>query len=237
MVNISFCSQLVLGLEVRPALALYSLTERALSLFLAEPTHSRNAYSSPGLCSSRIVSSTPLLTCDRRFVSIGILRLRAIPDWSESKVTASSIGGWIIVIAAGSLAVWTGQVTAADTDSDRKAVEAVCGRCHTTELFLKERRSWARWNELFADMVERGADGTDDQLDGVSRYFLENLTLVNVNHSPAEELRGVLGISGDVAEAIIARREHQPFTDLAQLREIKGIDPNILEQRKSRILF
>ena len=71
---------------------------------------------------------------------------------------------------------------------------------------------------------------------GVS-FMLENLTLVNVNHSPAEELRGVLGISGDVAEAIIARREHQPFTDLAQLREIKGIDPNILEQRKSRILF
>ena len=60
---------------------------------------------------------------------------------------------------------------------------------------------------------------------------------MNVNHSPADELRGVLGISDDVAEAIIARRERQPFTDLAQLREIKGIDPNILEQRKSRILF
>src|SRR4051795_9867735 len=92
------------------------------------------------------LSFTLPLTCDRRFVSIGILRQGAIPDWSESKVTASSIGGWIIVIAVGSLAVWTGQVTAADTDSDRRAVEAVCGRCHTTELFLKERRSWARWN-------------------------------------------------------------------------------------------
>ena len=152
-------------------------------------------------------------------------------------MTASSIGGWITVISVGLLAVWTPQVTAADTDSDRKAVEAVCGRCHTTGLFLNQRRSWARWNELFADMVDRGADGTDDQLDGVSRYFLENLTLVNVNHSPAEELKGVLGIRGDVAEAIIARREHQPFTDVAQLREIKGIDPKILEQRKSRILF
>lgn len=150
---------------------------------------------------------------------------------------ASSICRWIIILAVGSLAVWTGQVTAAETDSGRKAVEAVCGRCHTTKLFLKQRRSWARWNEVFADMMERGADGTDDELDGVSRYFLENMTLVNVNHSPAEELRGVLGIGGDVAEAIIALRAHQPFTNLAQLREIKGIDPNILEQRKGRILF
>ena len=150
---------------------------------------------------------------------------------------ASSKCGWIMLLAVGSLAVWTGQVTAAETDSDRKAMEAVCGRCHTTNLFLKQRRSWARWNELFADMMERGAASTDDELNGVSRYFLENMTLVNVNHSPAEELRGVLGIGGDVAETIIARRAHQAFTNLAQLREIKGIDPNILEQRKGRILF
>ena len=237
MLNL-LCGQFVPGSEVRPALALYSPTQRARPLFHGDQ-QGRNADSlRPDDAVARIrLSFTLPLTCDRRSVRIGILRQSAIPDWSETKVPASSIGGWIIVIAAGSLTVWTGQVTAADTDSDRKAVEAVCGRCHTTELFLKQRRSWARWNEVFADMVERGADGTDDQLDGVSRYFLENLTLVNVNHAPAEELRGVLGISGDVAEAIIARREHQPFADLAQLREIKGIDPDILEQRKSRILF
>ncbi len=63
------------------------------------------------------------------------------------------------------------------------------------------------------------------------------MTLVNVNHSPAEELRGVLGIGRDAAEAIIARRAQQPFTNLAQLREIKGIVSTILEQRKGRILF
>jgi hypothetical protein len=152
-------------------------------------------------------------------------------------VRAPFLCGWMIILAVGSLAVWTGQVTAAETDSGRKAVEAVCGRCHTTKLFLKQTRSWARWNELFADMVERGAEGTDDELDGVSRYFLENLTIVNVNHSPAEELMGILGIGRDAAEAIIARRARQPFTNLAELREVKAIDPTILEERKGRILF
>jgi competence ComEA-like helix-hairpin-helix protein len=71
----------------------------------------------------------------------------------------------------------------------------------------------------------------------VTTYFLENLTVVNVNTSPAEELAGVLGVGDDVAEAIIARRQHQPFANIAQLRAVPGVNPEKLELRKSRILF
>jgi competence ComEA-like helix-hairpin-helix protein len=66
---------------------------------------------------------------------------------------------------------------------------------------------------------------------------LENLALVNINSSPAEELAWVLGVRDDVAEAIIARRERQPFAKIAQLRAISGVDAAKLEQRKSRILL
>jgi competence ComEA-like helix-hairpin-helix protein len=86
-------------------------------------------------------------------------------------------------------------------------------------------------------MTRRGANGTDEQLARVTTYFLENLTLVNVNSSPADELGGVLGVSDDVAQAIIARRERQPFANLAQLRAVPGVVPDTLDQRKSRILF
>jgi competence ComEA-like helix-hairpin-helix protein len=116
-------------------------------------------------------------------------------------------------------------------------VQVVCGRCHTLAVFLNKPRSWDRWNDVFADMTRRGATGTDEQLERVTTYFLENLTLVNVNTSPAEELAGVLGVSDQVAEIIIARRQQRPFTNLAQLRALPGVDPDKLEQRKSRILF
>jgi competence ComEA-like helix-hairpin-helix protein len=86
-------------------------------------------------------------------------------------------------------------------------------------------------------MTTRGATGTDDQLAQVTAYFLENLTLVNVNTSPADELAGVLGVKESVAEAIIARREKKPFANLAELRQIPGVDANKLQQRKERILF
>jgi len=140
-------------------------------------------------------------------------------------------------MAAAAIAFEARTAKAADPSPELQAVQMVCGRCHTTALFMNETRSWDRWNDVFADMTQRGAKGTDEQLARVTTYFLENLTLVNINSSPAEELTGVLGVSDQVADAIIARRERQPFKSIADLRMIPGVDPGTLEKRKSRILF
>ena len=109
-----------------------------------------------------------------------------------------------------------GAVLAADADPNLEAVQTVCGRCHTTALFLEKPRAWDRWNDVFADMTQRGANGTDEQLERVTTYFLENLTFVNINTSPADEIAGVLDVGDDVAAAIIARRQRQPFANLAR---------------------
>jgi len=125
----------------------------------------------------------------------------------------------------------------ADSSQNLRAVQAVCGRCHTTALFMNQPRSWERWNDVFADMTKRGASGTDEQLAQVTRYFLENLTLVNVNNSPADELAWVLGVTDDVAQTIITQRERKPFAGIAELVAIQGVDAGKVEQRKSRISF
>ena len=144
---------------------------------------------------------------------------------------------WTVAVAAASVACGAGTARAADPDLVPQAVRAVCGRCHAAALFLNEPRSWERWNDVFADMTQRGANGTDEQLARVTTYFLENLTLVNVNSSPADELAWVLGVRDEVAQAIIARRQRQRFANIAQLRALPGVDRGKLEQRKSRILF
>lgn len=145
-------------------------------------------------------------------------------------------GRWLFVVI--SVCAAAGAILAdTEPDPDREAVNAVCGRCHTTAVFLKEPRSWERWNDVFADMTRRGANGTDEQLERVTRFFLEKLTLVNVNTSASEELAGVLGVSDEVAHAIIARREKQPFENMDQLRAFPGVNPDKLEERKDRILF
>lgn len=149
-----------------------------------------------------------------------------------------TIGGsaalaWSLTLAA----LGAGTACAEDPGPNLQAVQTVCGRCHTTAVFQNKPRSWGRWNDVFADMTKRGANGTDEQLARVTTYFLENLTLLNVNTSSADELAGVLGVEDDVAEAIIGRRERQPFANIAQLSAVPGVDPGKLELRKSRILF
>jgi len=144
---------------------------------------------------------------------------------------------WLAAMAAAWFPFEAGTARAADPDPNLKAVQVVCGRCHTTGVFLNQTRSWERWNDVFADMTQRGANGTDEQMAQVTAFFLENLTLVNINSSPAEELAGVLGVSDDVAQEIIARRERQPFANLVQLRAVPGVDAAKLDQRKSRVLF
>jgi competence protein ComEA len=55
--------------------------------------------------------------------------------------------------------------------------------------------------------------------------------LVNINTATAAELESLPGIGKAYAERIIAyRQEHGPFTDPAQIMEVKGIGPARYEQ-------
>lgn len=144
-----------------------------------------------------------------------------------------TVGRWWLA----GIAVYVLAGAAADPNRDLEAVGAVCGHCHTTAVFLNKPRSWDRWNDVFADMTQRGAKGTDEQLEKVTRFFLENLTLVNVNTSASEELAGVLGVSDEVAQAIIERRQRRRFNNLAELSAFPGVNPDKLGERKARILF
>lgn len=157
--------------------------------------------------------------------------------WCQSRWGGFSAALTCTVAIGASLAFGEATAKAADPKVNLQAVQAVCGRCHTIEVFLNKPRSWDRWNDVFADMTKRGANGTDEQLARVTSYFLENLTLININTSPADELAWVLDVSEDVAQAIIARRQRERFSNMTQVREVPGVDADKLEQRKSRILF
>lgn len=103
-------------------------------------------------------------------------------------------------------------------------------------MFAGQRRSWDRWNDVFAQMTRRGATGTDEQLERVTRWFLENQTIVNVNTASADELGLVLDVDPATAEAIVARREGRPFRALQDLREFAGAGRDVGEWT-ARVVF
>lgn len=117
------------------------------------------------------------------------------------------------------------------------AVQAVCTKCHTSKVFLDQVRPWIRWTDVFRQMSKHGATGTDAQLDSVVTFFLENLTIINVNTSPFWELVPVLGISEDVGHAIVSMRLEKKFSGFEALSQVPGINLEALQRRKARIKF
>ena len=79
-----------------------------------------------------------------------------------------------------------------------------------------------------------GADGTDDQLDRVVSYFQKNLTVINVNTSPAEDLGETLQVSDDAVAVIMAQRAQRPFSGIDELSKVAGVDRTILEKLRAK---
>jgi len=126
---------------------------------------------------------------------------------------------------------------ASDLDSDPRdfeAVAAVCTKCHAASQFLSTPRSSSRWEQVYAEMSGYGADGTDEQLDRVVNYFQKNLTVINVNTSPPEDLKETLQIDDKTLGAILTRRAKQPFAGIPDLVKLGGVDRAILDKLNAK---
>ena len=113
---------------------------------------------------------------------------------------------------------------------DAKAVVAVCTACHSSAQFLTAARPYLRWEQTMQDMLDRGAKGTDEQLDHVLSYLVKNITIVNVKSSPPDKPGMTLQIPSTVADDIVAKRTAHPFTSVDELKAVKGINPEVVQK-------
>lgn len=125
-----------------------------------------------------------------------------------------------------------------DSDpADAVAVQEVCTACHSSSQYLGTPRSSSRWEQVFGQMAQQGARPDDEQVDRIVRYFQRNLTVINVNTSPMEELGPTLQTNDDVTTAIVMRRGTRKFTGIADLAAIPGVDRSVLERLQDRLQF
>jgi DNA uptake protein ComE-like DNA-binding protein len=121
--------------------------------------------------------------------------------------------------------------------ADAKAIATVCTACHSASQFLTASRPYLRWEQTMQDMLDRGAVATDDQLDHILSYLVKNITIVNVNTSPPDQLGMTLQIPSAVAEEIVAKRAAHPFTNLDELKAMKGLNLEVLQKLKAKGLL
>ena len=124
-----------------------------------------------------------------------------------------------------------------DSPADSQAVQQVCTACHSSSQFLGTPRSSSRWEQLFGQMAQLGARPNDAQVNQIVRYFQRNLTVINVNTSPLEELGPTLQTVPETTTAIVMRRGQRKFAGIADLAAIPGVDRSVLVQLKDRLQF
>jgi hypothetical protein len=120
---------------------------------------------------------------------------------------------------------------------DAAAVRTVCTACHSASQFLTAPRPYLRWQQTMQDMLDRGAVATDEQLDRILSYVVKNLTIVNVNTSPSDQLAYTLQIPGSVADEIVAKRAAKPFVGIEDLASVQGVNGHVIEMLKAKGLL
>ncbi|MDQ3212451.1 MAG: helix-hairpin-helix domain-containing protein [Acidobacteriota bacterium] len=132
-------------------------------------------------------------------------------------------------------------VPAASAQADDKNAAIytrVCSTCHEPERILSNRRTRDQWGEVIDKMVERGAQGSDEDFDAVLEYLMSHYGRVNVNRAAPEDLGAVLKLSEKDAQAIVAyRSENGPFADFEALTKVPGIDVEVLAKNRDAVSF
>jgi DNA uptake protein ComE-like DNA-binding protein len=121
--------------------------------------------------------------------------------------------------------------------ADAQAVATVCTACHSSAQFLTAARPYLRWEQTMQDMLDRGAQGTDEQLDHVLSYLVKNITIVNINTSSPDQLGMTLQIPSTVAEEIAAKRATHPFTSVDELKAVKGVNLDVVQKLNAKKLI
>jgi competence protein ComEA len=112
----------------------------------------------------------------------------------------------------------------------------LCLDCHDQDTITVDNRTKEAWKKTIAKMVDRGAEGTDEQFDAIIAYLTKNFGRVNVNKATADEMVSGIDFSPKEAAAIVAYREKNgPYKEWGDLTKVEGLDAARVEAKKNHI--
>jgi competence protein ComEA len=132
------------------------------------------------------------------------------------------------------------QTQPAPRDEEAKALlERTCTKCHKLTATLSQRNSKERWSAILDDMIARGAEASDAEIETLVDYLARNFgSKVNVNKATAAELAAVLELPQAGASAIVEYREKNgTFKHVDDLKKVPELDWKAIESKKDRLDF
>jgi competence ComEA-like helix-hairpin-helix protein len=115
----------------------------------------------------------------------------------------------------------------------------MCSSCHGLSTVTASRRTGKSWARTVDDMVGRGAEGTDDEIDLVTSYLSAHFgTPVNINKASAKEIADGLSLPSKEADALVKyRQDHGNFKELKDLTAVPGVNAVKVEEQSANIAF
>jgi competence protein ComEA len=161
------------------------------------------------------------------------------PAWKTQSARAAAV--LLPFMFLGTVTIGAGARVANPQDlNDRPtaAFHRVCSSCHDAERILSARRTRTQWEEIIEKMIERGAEGTDDDFVAAEQYLLRVSGRVNVNRALSNDLVSVLSLADKDADAIVEyRKANGDFKDFDDLCKVPGIDLEKLKQGRDAVSF
>jgi competence protein ComEA len=112
----------------------------------------------------------------------------------------------------------------------------LCRDCHDLDTITADNRTKEGWKKTISKMVERGAEGTDEQFELIVAYLTKNFGRIDVNKATAAEIASGLDFSAKEAETIVAYREKNgPYKNWRDLTKVEGLDEARVEAKKDHI--
>jgi competence protein ComEA len=174
--------------------------------------------------------------------------------WRQIFCAGLTLCGWLIGVNFAPALAGAGQSDLPDGPG-KAQVERICSGCHEVGVFTQDHSTKERWAAVVDDMVSRGAEASDEEINQIVEYLSKNfgpakaegqkadvnkvnVNKVNVNKASAEELATKLAISQEDAGAIVQyRAKNGNFKNLEALKSVPGIDGKKIEEKKDSIEF
>ena len=124
----------------------------------------------------------------------------------------------------------------------KETMQRVCGGCHGAEIVLGKRLSRDGWSQIVVNMIQRGAQGSDDEFAEIVDYLADTVSAtsakINVNKADAKQLQSGLNLSDKEAGAILHYRDEKgDFKTIDDLKRVPGLDAAKIELKKNDLAF
>jgi competence protein ComEA len=139
----------------------------------------------------------------------------------------------------------------------KEVVQRVCNTCHGAEIVLGRGLTRDGWTQVVGDMVQRGAQGSEDDFAQIVDYLATNFPpksdtesksdsagstdaarKVNVNKATADELKTGLDLTAKQADSIVSYRgQNGDFKSIDDVKKVPGLDAAKIDAVKDRLTF